>query len=250
MEREDDGVLRDSGMDKVFRYPNTILCVSGPQQDIGQTKRTVLWSRRLTSRWSKGVQQNPMIKHSRKGPRIVGGLASLILLSTLLLGGHMWNSMQSSSDLIPVGQAAPDFTAVTNEGGTVRLSELRGRKRLVLVFYPGDGTPVCTAQLCAFRDNWSAVQSENAVVYGVNPANRERHSGFASKNGLPFPLLVDTNSEIAGRYGCRALFGIVKRTVYIIDRNGRIVWVQRGNPSPSEILRELHGLKDSSPFTG
>src|SRR5438105_3018556 len=134
----------------------------------------------------------------RKALRLVGGVGLLLLLSALLLGGILLTSMESRSDMIPVGQAAPDFTAETSDGRTVQLSELRGQKRVVLVFYPGDYTPVCTAQLCAFRDNWKALQAENAVVYGVNPSNKEKHSGFATKIGLPFPLLADTNGVIAG----------------------------------------------------
>ncbi len=183
------------------------------------------------------------MRSPRKGVRMVGSIALLLLLSATLLGASLWNSMQSRSDLLAVGQTAPDFTATTSDGSTVRLSDLKRQKRVVLVFYPGDGTPLCTAQLCAFRDNWDTLQSENAVVYGVNPAGKEQHSGFASKNRLPFPLLVDTNGDIANRYGCRALFGIVKRTVYVIDMNGKVVWVQRGNPSPSEICRFISTLK-------
>jgi len=155
-------------------------------------------------------------------------------------------SMESRADLIPVGQAAPDFTAPTSDGKTVHLAELRGQKRVVLVFYPGDYTPVCTAQLCSFRDNWDALQAEDTVVYGVNPAKQEKHAGFAAKFQLPFPLIVDTDSAIAGSYGCRALFGIVKRTVYVLDRNGKVAWVKRGNPAPDEVLQALHALKDPS----
>ncbi len=175
-------------------------------------------------------------------PSIRAGIASgfALLLAGLLLGVWLWNSMKSVSDLIPVGRAAPDFTAITSVGDTVRLSEAKGHKRVVLVFYPGDGTPLCTAQLCALRDNWGALQSENTVVYGVNPANKEKHQKFSTTNRLPFPLLVDTNNKIAESYGCKALFGIVKRTVYIIDQNGFVIWVERGAPSPTEILRVLH----------
>lgn len=153
-------------------------------------------------------------------------------------------SMSSRSDMIPLGQTAPDFMAMTSDGSSVHLADLLGQKRVVLVFYPGDYTPVCTAQLCAFRDNWQALQGENAVVYGINPADKEKHSGFAAKNRLPFPLIVDTKGEIADHYGCRAIFGIVKRTVYVIDRNGKVAWAQRGNPAPSEILQALRDLKD------
>lgn len=176
---------------------------------------------------------------------MIGSIMAVLLVSVLLLGGSLWKSMGSRSDLLPLGQAAPDFTAQTSDGQTVRLSELRGQKRVVLVFYPGDFTPVCTKQLCAFRDNWSALQAENAVVYGVNPADREQHRRFATQNGLPFPLLVDTSGDITARYGCSALFGIVKRTVYVIDRRGQVVWVKRGNPSPDEIVHVLHKLNDA-----
>ena len=184
------------------------------------------------------------MKQQTRGRRIVRGISLLILLGALIPGGILLASMESRSDLIAIGQPAPDFTATTGEGQTVRLSELRGQKRVVLVFYPGDYTPVCTAQLCSFRDNWEALQGEHTVVYGVNPANQEKHAGFAARNRLPFPLLVDAGGEITLSYGCRALLGIVKRTVYVIDRQGRVVWAKRGNPPPSEILTALHTLKD------
>ena len=177
---------------------------------------------------------------------MIGGIVVLLFAGIILLGGFLYVSLESRSDLIRIGQAAPDFTAQTSDGHTVRLSELRGQKHVVLVFYPGDFTPVCTEQLCAFRDNWEALQSENAVVYGVNPADKEKHRRFATQNRLPFPLLVDESGDMTARYGCRALFGIVKRTVYVIDRSGRVVWVKRGNPSPAEVLRVLRNLKESS----
>ncbi len=172
------------------------------------------------------------------------GLALLAFLSALLLGGALWASMESRSDLIPVGQLAPDFTAMTSDGSRVHLADLRGRKRVVLVFYPGDYTPVCTSQLCSFRDSWKALQAENAVVFGVNPAGWEQHSAFAAKIDLPFPLIVDTRGDIGARYGCRALFGIVKRTVYVLDRQGHVAWVKRGNPPPAEVVQVLRKVKD------
>src|SRR5579862_1230073 len=180
----------------------------------------------------------------KKGIQFAKGVGALLLLSALLVGGFLWTSMQSRSDLIPVGQLAPDFAAMTGDGHTVHLADLRGKRRVVLVFYPGDFTPVCTSQLCSFRDSWSALQAENAVAFGVNPADQGRHRAFATTIHLPFPLIVDAKGEIAARYGCRALFGIVKRTVYVLDRQGRVVWVKRGNPPPAEILQILHSLKD------
>lgn len=149
------------------------------------------------------------------------------------------------NDLIPIGEIAPDFTATTGDGRTVRLSDLRGRQRALLVFYPGDNTPVCTAQLCALRDDWSALQAEEVAIYGVNPANADKHARFAAKHQFPFPLIVDAQNQIAAAYGCRGLFGLVKRTVYILDRQGRVAFARRGNPPPAELLRVLHSLRDS-----
>ena len=153
--------------------------------------------------------------------------------------------MTSQSNLILVGQTAPDFTCTCSDGGTLSLAELRGRERIVLVFYPGDNTPVCTAQLCAFREDWSQFQAQNTRVYGVNPASQEKHAGFAQKHQFPFPLMVDSGNQIASAYGCRMLFGIVRRTVYLIDRQGKIAFAQRGNPAPQELLRVLETLQDA-----
>jgi peroxiredoxin Q/BCP len=175
------------------------------------------------------------------------GVAALALI---VLGGGVGASMYSRYDLAPIGSAAPAFTAQASDGSTVDLAAYRNRKRVVLVFYPGDYTPVCTAQLCAFRDRWADLKSGDAVVYGINPAQLSQHAGFAALNHLPFPLLADSDGKIASRYGCRALFGIVKRTVYVIDRRGHVVWAERGNPSPDQIVQILKDLHDDGGPSG
>ncbi len=179
-----------------------------------------------------------------KKKRTVKAFLGVCLVAGVGLVSGIFMSMSNRSDLIQVGRPAPDFTADASDGSTVHLADLHDRKRVVLVFYPGDNTPVCTAQLCALRDSWSALKTEQAVVYGINPAPRVKHLEFARKNALPFPLLADTKGEIARAYGCRALFGIVKRTVYVLDRQGQVVWVERGNPAPGEILKALRALHD------
>ncbi len=149
--------------------------------------------------------------------------------------------MASRSDLVPPGEFAPDFTAATHAGDAVSLADLRGKKQVVLVFYPGDNTPVCTTQLCELRDDWVALQAEDTVVFGVNPASAEKHAEFAAKYRYPFPLLVDTGSRIAAAYGCSAFFGwMIRRTVYAIDKRGRVVFAQRGRPTVAAILAALH----------
>jgi peroxiredoxin Q/BCP len=142
------------------------------------------------------------------------------------------------SGLIPIGEPAPDFAAEASDGTNVRLLGLRPRP-VVLVFYPGDNTPGCTAQLCAIRDDWASLQREQILVFGVNPAGTGTHARFASRQRLPFPLLADHKGRIAAAYGCRMLFGLTRRTVYGIDGAGRIVFARRGAPAPAEILQAI-----------
>lgn len=137
------------------------------------------------------------------------------------------------SDPLPVDAAAPDFSAADDSGRTVTLAALRGRY-VVLVFYPGDDTPGCTKQLCQFRDNWSQATAQGVEVFGVNPQNARHHTSFRKKFRFPFPLLVDERQIIAQAYHANGL--IVKRTVYLIGPDGKILFARRGMPDPSEVL--------------
>ena len=137
------------------------------------------------------------------------------------------------SEPLPVGGDAPDFALPDQDGELVSLADLRG-KNVVLVFYPADETMVCTKQLCEFRDSWAAAQARDAVVFGVNPASAAKHSAFRSHHRFPFPLLVDGGQQIAARYHANGL--IVKRTVYLIGKSGKIRYARRGKPDPDEVL--------------
>ena len=130
---------------------------------------------------------------------------------------------------LEVGVVAPDFSV-----GDVTLSGLRG-KNVVLVFYPADGTSVCTRQLCEFRDAWAEVKAKNALVFGVNPAHGKRHEFFRAKQRLPFPLLVDKGQRIAKLYRSKGLV-VPRRTVYLIGPDGVIRYARRGKPDPTEVL--------------
>jgi peroxiredoxin Q/BCP len=137
------------------------------------------------------------------------------------------------SDPLPVGSQAPDFETADDAGHPVKLSALKG-KNVVLVFYPGDNTPVCTAQLCEFRDRWEQAEQRNVVVYGVNPRGAASHAGFRAKQHLPFPLLVDEGQKIGEAYHTNGL--IVKRTVYLIGPDGTVRYARRGKPPVQEVL--------------
>lgn len=134
---------------------------------------------------------------------------------------------------LSVGTAAPDFEAVDQDGNRVDLAALRG-KNVVLIFYPGDNTTVCTRQLCEFRDRWTEWSAKDTVVFGVNPQSAESHRKFIGKRQLGFPLLVDTGQQIARKYHASGL--IVRRTVYLIGKDGVIRYAKRGTPAPQNVL--------------
>jgi peroxiredoxin Q/BCP len=135
---------------------------------------------------------------------------------------------------LAVGKQAPDFSLNDQGGHLVSLASFRGTKNVVLVFYPGDDTGVCTKQLCEFRDDWQSVKAKQTVVFGVNPQNAEKHTNFIAKYQYPFPLLVDQGQRVARLYNASGLF--VRRTVYLIGKSGTIRFSQRGKPSPQTVL--------------
>jgi thioredoxin-dependent peroxiredoxin len=127
-------------------------------------------------------------------------------------------------------EMAPDFELQADDGSTVRLSDLRGRK-VVLYFYPKDNTPGCTKQACELRDRFGELQ-ERAEILGVSPDSVQKHQRFREKYGLPFRLLADTEHEVAEAYGVwkrKSMFGKKywgnERTTFVIDEEGRIARV-------------------------
>ena len=133
---------------------------------------------------------------------------------------------------IAVGDLAPEFSAETESGETVRLSDYRGR-RVVLYFYPKDDTPGCTTQACGFRDNYPTLTERNAVVLGVSPDNARSHQKFKTQFNLPFTLLVDETHAIAEAYGVwveKSMYGKrfmgIERSHFVIDEEGRVLDAQ------------------------
>ncbi len=136
-------------------------------------------------------------------------------------------------DPLPVGSAAPPFL-LPDEDGNVFALNLNRNKVVMLVFYPADDTPVCTQQLCALRDDLSRLKEHNVFPVGINPGNAQSHKKFKTKHGYQFPLLVDASKRVAKLYHCAG--PIVKRTVYVVGRDGKIKFAKRGNPGVDEIL--------------
>jgi peroxiredoxin Q/BCP len=119
-----------------------------------------------------------------------------------------------------VGDPAPDFE-LEGTGGTFRLSEHRG-ERVVLLFYPGDNTPVCTRQFCSYRDQADDMSSLDATVVGISSQSVETHEGFVAKHGLTVPLLADEDGAVAKLYSARRPIGGTARAVVIVDEQGTI----------------------------
>ena len=123
-----------------------------------------------------------------------------------------------------VGETAHDFTLKDSEGDEWSLSNYKGRT-VVLLFYPGDNTPVCTAQLCSVRDHWSEYQATGAEVVGISTDTVESHAGFAEKNQLPLRLLSDTDGEVSAKYGMKSwLPERSARGVVVIDKEGKVAY--------------------------
>lgn len=143
------------------------------------------------------------------------------------------------SQILAVGDLAPDFEAKDQNGQTVRLADYKGQKSVVMIFYPMNETPGCTAQLCAARDAFDQYKKADAVVLGVNPADAESHKKFAEAQNYQFSLLADTDGAIVRNYGTRGLAGVVNRTVYVVGKDGRIAFAQRGMPATKDILAAI-----------
>ena len=121
-----------------------------------------------------------------------------------------------------VGAPAPDFTLQDGNGDQWRLSDKRG-KVVVLLFYPGDETPICTRQMCSVRDRWDDYSTTGAEVVGISTDSVESHKKFAEHHELPLRLLSDAAGEVADLYGAHSLIpGKVARSVFVIDATGII----------------------------
>ncbi len=119
-----------------------------------------------------------------------------------------------------VGENAPDFTLKDCDGRDWKLSQQKG-KTVVLLFYPGDNTPVCTKQMCSVRDNWADYQATGATVIGISTDSAASHKGFAEKHNLPLTLLADETGEVVGKYAVKSwLPGRSARSVVVVDKSG------------------------------
>jgi thioredoxin-dependent peroxiredoxin len=125
-----------------------------------------------------------------------------------------------------VGDEAPDFTLPGTGGRSYTLSDYRGQP-VVVVFYPGDETPVCTKQLTNYNDDLARFNDIGAQVLAISPQDLSSHERFAGKHGFKFPLLADVGKEVAGRYGTLGPLGFPRRSVFVVDPEGIVRYAHR-----------------------
>jgi peroxiredoxin Q/BCP len=157
-----------------------------------------------------------------------------------------------ASSLLPViGKPAPDFTLPSTTGEPVSLRQFKGKKTVVLYFYPKDETPGCTREACDFRDHAGEFEQRDTVILGISTDPMESHLHFRDKNRLPFPLLSDEDAAVSKMYGVykqRNLYGKkymgIERTTFVIDRTGRVAQIYPKVKVDGHIQNVLEFLTD------
>ncbi len=148
--------------------------------------------------------------------------------------------------LLRPGDQAPDFDVVDHNRRSVRLADFRGKKTVVLYFYPKDFTSICTAESCGFRDMYQALAGAGVEVVGVSLDSVDAHRRFAKQYDLPFSLVSDRDKDLTRRYGAlstiRSFLGLAKRLTYVIGVDGRIAGVFEGELSAKPHLDGVRSL--------
>lgn len=150
---------------------------------------------------------------------------------------------------LTAGQKAPAFTLPGTGNKAYSLADYAG-KVVVLVFYPGDDTPVCTRQLRTYSDDLSQFDDLGAQVLAISAQDVASHERFAAKHGLGFPLLADVDKAVAGAYGTLGPLGFPRRSVFVIDAGGTIRYAHRAIAgltfrSVDELVRAVQDAQDA-----
>lgn len=144
------------------------------------------------------------------------------------------------SEILKVGDKAPEIEAQTYGGETIKLSDFKGDKTVALYFYPKDNTGTCTKEACSMRDGMDELEGLGIQVLGVSTDSVKSHENFKNKHDLNFPLLSDKSKEIIQTYGVESDFGSAKRMTFLIDKKGVIqhIWPKVKAAQHAEEVRE------------
>ena len=144
-----------------------------------------------------------------------------------------------------VGEKAPDFKLLSQDGVNVTLSQFLGKKNVVLYFYPKDESPGCTKEACRFRDRYEMFKEKGAEVVGVSSDSVESHKLFAERYSLPFTLLSDSENLVRKLYGVPSTMGILPgRVTFVIDKNGIVRHIFSSQREPEKHIEEAIKILD------
>lgn len=146
-------------------------------------------------------------------------LVIVLLLSIFSLGLFL------KGDKLKVGDIAPDFKLPDADGKIYSLSEYKGKKPVVIYFYPKADTPGCTKQACGIRDEWSEFKKNGIQVLGISVDSKKALKKFEEKYNLNFPLLSDENKEVCKAYGVLSVLGFANRVTFVVDKEGKIAHI-------------------------
>jgi peroxiredoxin Q/BCP len=165
----------------------------------------------------------------------------------LLLASSVTGSIPALGKTLEVGEVAPDFTLKADDGKTVKLSNFRNKKNVVVFFYFRDDTPVCTKESCAFKDSYQKFKIANAEVFGVSADPIESHQKFKKENGLPYELLSDPDNTLRKLWGVPSIGGVPGRYTYVLDKTGTVKKIYNGMfESKQHVIESLRALGDVS----
>lgn len=176
----------------------------------------------------------------------------LLILGIVSALALVWLRNGQAAEVPAVGQPAPDFALIDQDGLWHKLSDFRG-KWLVMYFYPKDDSPHCTTEACQYRDDISRIHALGAGVVGISVDDRDSHAEFAKKHHLPFPLLADKGGAVAARYGSvldLMLLKFAKRNTFIVNPQGKIAKVYLSvdaATNPAQVVSDLAILQAAYP---
>lgn len=150
----------------------------------------------------------------------------ILIILVIILFVYSFKTLMAQKSKLQVGDTIPDFTLKDQNGKDFHLKEYIGKSNLVIYFYPKDDTPGCTKEACKFRDEFQDFTDLNATVVGISSDSVDSHKAFALKYHLPFTLLADTDKKVRKKFGVPNFSGIIPgRVTYIVDKNGKIVYI-------------------------
>lgn len=159
--------------------------------------------------------------------------------------------MEEEQAELAEGSIAPDFTMKDKDGKAIELSDLRGKKSVVVYFYPKDFTPGCTMEATEFSRDYKKFKDADIEIVGISPDDEESHQKFRSKMKMPYPLVADTENEVSRKYcvyGLKSFMGReymgVNRSTFLVDKTGKIARIyKKVKPAghSQEVLKALQG---------